>query len=423
MQLFSKIWQSINNSHYHLAIVRTTLVQLLMLGATAIVSIFVSRALGPEGRGLSSWMIAFASFGSICTVVGMAQTCKKFIAKNPLQLPVCAVINIIMLTLSQLLLLPLFYYYGSIAPMSQHAPDAFRATLLLIPGLAISLICNDMLLGLSRSLHSNILLVIEKVINLTLNVGLLLFWHVTPLAIVTTYTIAITCRIAVSFYYLRPYFKHIPSMQDIRAGFREMRHTIISSYISSVAAYFAGMCLTFALGIFSPASELGYFAVSKLIVDNITVIPLTMASLTLPHLTNQKSEELYQKTKRNIILMVIIIMTCTSVPLYLFSELVIRFLFGVRFMPASDCLHIIVLGMLANGIVMVFNQIIATQPKEYLYMLSPLAIASCMALLVYCFRHNLSAVTSAYIYCISYWMGVLVCATPVTMARLTHSEL
>ena len=420
---FSKLWQSINNSHYHLAVVRTTLIQLMMLGATAVVSIFVSRALGPEGRGLSSWMIAFASCGSICTVVGMAQTSKKFISRAPLKLPVCAVINILMLSVSQLILLPLFLRYGSAAPIPQHAPDAFSAALVLIPGLAISLVCNDMLLGLSRSLHSNILLVIEKTINLTLNIGLLFFSQITPVAIVTTYAIAIACRIAVSFYYLRPHFRHLPSLADVKEGFREIRHTIVSAYISSMAAYFAGMCLTFSLGLFSSAKELGYFAVSKLIVDNILVIPLTMASLTLPHLTNQKSEELYQKTKHNIIIMVVVVMLSTTTPLYFFSEAVIRFLFGASFLPASDCLHIIVLGMLANGIVMVFNQIIATQPKEYLYMLSPLAIATCMGLLVYCFHSNLSALTGAYIYCISYWMGVLVCITPVTMARLTHSKL
>ena len=307
--------------------------------------------------------------------------------------------------------------------MPMHAPKAFKMVLFLLPALAVSLVCNEMLLGMRHTMHSNMLVVIEKGVNAILNIGLLFFAAVTPLGIVATFTASIACRIAASFYYLKPHLKHLPSPAELWAGFLEMRTTIFSAYISSMSTYFAGMCLTFALGIFSSAKELGYFAVAKLIVDNILVLPLTMASLTLPHLANQASEERYQKTKHSIMVMTIAVMLCSATPLYLFSGPVIRFLFSAQFAPAADCLHIIVLGMIANGIVMVFNQIIATQPKEYLYMLSPISIAACMALLLFLFHDNLSAVTSAYIYCISYWIGVMACITPVTMARLTHHKL
>lgn len=406
---------------FHITIVRTMLLQVGLLAMTTVATILVSRQLGLEGRGTASWLMNFAFVGFTCAALGMGNASKKYVAKMPELVPACAVLNLLLLGVSLCFFLPVFYAYGGDYPVPQHDRHAFIAALCLIPGLALSSISAEMMIGAGRFLHINVLMAVEKVLHVALSAALLLSGLVSPVNVIIIYGLCVLARIVLSAYYLAPHLRTLPTRHELRHAFRMMRKLLLSAYVSSIASYYSTFFLTLTLGVVSSVRELGYFAVVKLLVDNVMNLVWSLHSFAIPQLARQRSEESYQKTKWHIVMLISVVMVAGVLPLYLFSDWIMLFLFGEEFAEAGRVLHIIAPGIVAAGIGAVLNAIIATQPKEYLYMLSPLCTAACMTVLVVYFRDSLDSVRAAYIYNSAYIIGMLVALLPVARARLEYT--
>lgn len=408
MRLFYKYFGGENMAPFHAAVARTIMTQLGILAFSTVMSVLISRTLGVDNRGIMSWMFAYSGFGSIFVALGMGQAIKKYIVIMPHHTSAFILVDVILLIISLLLFLPALYYYGLSAPIARQNSGLFLLALLFIPYLAFSGILNEILIGLQKNLHFNLLLLTEKITQLILNLALLAFGWVTPTAVVACYMIAVLCRVIAGIGFIRPYIRGLPSRRELWDAFLVMRKLIFSSYFSNLAMCYCGSLLTIVMGMTTTSTELGYFSIAKFVTDQALMLPGTLATFTLPQLAKEQTAEGRKKTKQHIIMLTLVMLLALALPMFIFPAFIIHLLFGQAFMPAAPCLHILAIGMIASGIIGVANSIIASQHQERLLMLNSGALALCITLFALLFSHDLNAVTASYIHSGAYVIGMIV---------------
>ena len=394
--------------HFHIAVARTAAIQFTCMGLGTLVSIFITRALGVEARGALTWLIAFASCGSVLSLLGMGQTSKKYIAHHPEQFTLYAALSACVLAIGISVMLPLLYVIAEHAPVALQYREAFWVALALIPCIAISNLLNDMLVALGKPLHSNILLIVEKSGAAFLNIILLYFACVSPLTIISAYVAIMALKLCFGLQFIRPNVHALPARSALMDCFKNIRSDLVSCYASNLASFYASLCLTLALGTLSSSHELGYFAVCKLIVENILMVPLAIAMFTLPQLAKQTTPETYHHTRNHILALTVAIMLGFALPLYLWSDTLMQFLFGSEFTAAGQPLRLMIVGMIAHGTFAVCNQIVSAKAKASSFMIAPLSIAGIMTLLIVMQQDALSANNAAVIYSVAYSVGMLI---------------
>jgi O-antigen/teichoic acid export membrane protein len=392
---------------FHRAVARTIIIQMTMMAIATIVNICLSRMLGAEGRGVASWMMAFSGFGSTCVLLGIGQALRKYIAKTPSQAPAFVIVNLMLLALSSVVFLPLLYYGGkSTLPAAGHL-HIFYLALLMVPCLAFSSVIDGVLITLGRSLHYNLIYVVERTVNIVLNL-IMFFTSVTPLSMIAAYMAAVSCRLLLGMYYLRPYFRHRPVYAELRDAFGAMRRLLFSSYFSNLAIFYSITIMTIALGVLSPPREVGYFAAVKMLTDAIQMIPGVISAFALPQLAKEETEEGHARVKWHLLFITVLAVLPPVSVIFFFPEFVIRVLFGPAFMPAAACLPVMAVGIVAVGIFIVCNSIVASQHNERLVMLASGTLAVAISLLLWIFHGSLDAITASYIYTITFMIGMFV---------------
>jgi O-antigen/teichoic acid export membrane protein len=144
------------------------------------------------------------------------------------------------------------------------------------------------------------------------------------------------------------------------------------------------------------------------LTDAALILPNALAAFVLPHLSKNHTAKKYKQTVWQILLFAFAITALAALPMLVFPETIIHILFGTAFAPAADCLPILALGMISAGMVIVANPIMASRRQEKRLMINSGILAACMALLTYMFRNDLTALNAAYIFSISYTIGMLI---------------
>ena len=199
-----------------------------------------------------------------------------------------------------------------------------------------------------------------------------------------------------------------------------MRELMFSSYFCNLANSYSGILLTITLGIVASAKELGYFSVAYMLIGFGLLAPSILGYYALPHLAKEKNKTEHVRKKRNILMLVFSGMTVMALPLLLLPEFIIHTVFGAAFMPASQCLPIMAVGMVAAGIIMVTQSIIASQHRERLLVVSSGSLALAISLLTFFLRDHLTAVNAAYIYTASYVFGMIVSLAIITYTHFAR---
>ncbi len=90
------------------------------------------------------------------------------------------------------------------------------------------------------------------------------------------------------------------------------------------------------------AADVGYYAAAVKLSEAWYFIPMTISASLFPAIVNAKSqsEELYLNRIQKLYDLLAAIAICIAIPTTIFSDLIIKIIFGVKFMPASTVLTI-----------------------------------------------------------------------------------
>jgi O-antigen/teichoic acid export membrane protein len=393
---------------FHRMVAGTLLTHGFLLIFSTLASILVTRALGTQGRGTIAWIMAYIGFGVTFAILGIGAASKKYVAKAHDQAPVFIVLNFIILSFSSLFFMPVFYFYGASSPVAQQNPLLFLLGIVMIPLMALSGLLTEIMVGLDKGLHYNVVCTAEKIFYVILSLILVASGHISPITLFLAFAAGVVCRLTISIIYIKPHMRYFPSIAQMRAAFRSMRTLVFTSYFSNLAMNYTSGLLTIVLGLVVTTRELGYYSTARFVVDTSHMFPATVALYTLPRLLQEKTQQGFVRTIRHILSLTFLGTAVIAVILYFFSDLIVAIVFGPDFMPAAECMKIMGIGMVAFGITSVCQAIITGHHQEMWVPVSAGALALATTVLTLLYRDQLSAVSASWIYSGTQIIGMLV---------------
>ena len=260
---------------------------------------FLARGLGPELRGLYALAIWIPATFSIFSMLGQAEVNSVFAGLHKERRSrLCGHslwLSIILGGMSSLIIL--FIWMTKPFPLGQFASLPFSAILsaaLLLPLLMIERLWGDLARGIQRIGQSVSCDVGVTFVQMILTLGLVLWLQ---MGITAALLIVVGGRILSVLgllYILRDYARHLNEGWN----FHEIRESLslgVIFTISSSAMYLINQGVVLVLGYSSASkSDIGLYAVAAMLGQQMQMIPTSVSSAFLPHMSNNPEQSLHQ---------------------------------------------------------------------------------------------------------------------------------
>lgn len=392
----------------------------LLLGST-LVSIFMTRALGAADRGAVSWVMQYAALGISVALLGVPLAAKKYTAQQPANAPSILMLSSLMLLGCSVLVALAFYASARNMPVAVAHPTLFALALVLVPLGCFAALHNNVFLGLNQERYFHRTLLLEKGGFIGFSALLLLLSHVTALWAVTVSVLASVLRTLLALWWL-PSVRggHVTRAVCVQM-LRSMWRMMVSGYVSNLALLFSQSALLLALGTVASMREVGYFAVAKLLVDMVQLVPLTVGTYATQYLMSQPDEVRYSKARAHALLLGVGCTALAVMVLVALPQTIIMLLFGDDFAPAAILLPYLALGMVGYACMLVMQTIIVAHGREHLQIAAPVAMAVLMMAYILWAGGDLSALSAAQAYSVLMLLGGL--GALFSLVQLGFSDL
>lgn len=393
---------------YHRMVLGTIITRYSLSALFMIVSVLISRALGVEGRGALSWMVAYSGIGMTFASLGVGRVLRKYIPRYPEKAPIFSVMGLLLCLFGIIVVSPFLYEYGNSLAITQEYHYSYLLLFLLWPLWVIGNLQGEALIAFKKGLHFNVIFIVEKCTYALLCTILLFMSGISPASVLGVYIIAGLLKTAMGFAYLKPQVHYRPSFRELKNVFCMSHKLITSSYITQIMGYYSSAVLTVLLGAAISPMELGYFSTARLLTDSILFVPSTMAAFALPQFSQKQEPDDYQRLKKRMLILSALATLLPAVFMFIFPSSIIHILFGKAFLPAGHCLRIMSVGMVAIGIIGMAQSIIISGKNELILMASTGMQLLCITALMFLFGDRMDAITASYIYSATYVITMIV---------------
>ena len=347
---------NLSESGFTHKVIETYGTQILLLAVGVATTIVVTRALGPEGRGLYAVMIATGRLGSQFCNLGLHVSNTYYVAKNPRLLPSLLAnalgVSVLVGGLCAAATAGVFHCAPDIAPL--HG-TLLTLTLLWIPfGLAY-LLMQNLLLALLQVRSYNIIEIVNRTGYLAIIVLLVALHSLSVQTAFISTLILLVASLVWAIWRLTDYVgTKLPALSfalfkdNFSLGFRGYLISLLGFMVLRIDL----LMVKYMLG----TVQAGYYSVAAGIADYVLLLPTVVASILFPKLS--ASSDLTAKwrfAKRAtlatgaILLPIAVIVVCGSGP-------IITAVFGVAFAPAAVALRWLAPGIVALGLQVVMVQ-------------------------------------------------------------------
>lgn len=321
----SKFWRSI---------VETYLTRIVLTGLGFAVTVIVSRALGPTGRGLFAVATAVAAIGMQFGNLGLHASNTYYVAKDSTLLPVLVGNT-----------LAVSFGLGGTAALVGWILDQLWPSLLPVHGILLLLTLSCVPFGLALMLLQNLLLGIDRVRDYNASelltrlvglacLGLAIFAGWVNPEIMFSGTLA---GLLVSFFWAlfkvrRLLWKPVSFSLDL---FKQHVGLGAKAYL---IAFFGFLVLRIDLVMVKyllGAQAAGYYSVSEILAENMLTLPIVIGTILFPKLSGMadRKEKLYLTKKAASLAAAL--MAPLMIVACLLARPVIQFVFGKSFLPAA----------------------------------------------------------------------------------------
>lgn len=341
-------------------IVQTYFTQVLRLVLSAVVTILIARALGPNGRGLFAVATAIGTLGIQLGNLGMHASNTYIVARDRSLLPqllsnslaASLVFGAVIATATWIVC----QLWPAIAPL--HG-KLFVVALVSIPvGLAY-LLLQSLLLALHWVRWYNALEIFSRAAQLGLVAWIIVTRRVSPATFVLAATIVTACCLIPAFGALN---------QKLRLPARPSARLFFSSVGLSTRAYIVCLLGFLVLRLdllmiqrMSGLQQAGWYSIATSLADYIMLLPTVVAGILFPRLSSMSDvAEKLRLTGHAVLCTAAFMLPCVLI-LSLAIKILIRMLFGAAFLPASQAFVLLMPGVFFLGIETIIVQFLNSE--------------------------------------------------------------
>ena len=305
----------------------------VLLVLSVITAVIVTRALGPQGRGLYATAVALSAIGIQVGNMGLHASNTWAVARDKSllgalianSLVASAVIGgaIVALSVLALALMP------DLAPMDI---SLLALSLVSIPvGLAY-LLLHDLLLGIGRIRAYNALEVGMRVAATAVLVGLVVSGLIAPWSAFSVVVLLTGIAGLIAFGLLS---------RSARASLRPSRLLIMENARYGLKAYFSAMVAFLLLRVdvlivqaMLGAEQTGFYSVAASLAENIYVVPMVIGGLLFARLSAMSNVDAQWRIARSAVVGIGLVMAIAVLVAAPLAAPIVELLFGVAFMPS-----------------------------------------------------------------------------------------
>lgn len=307
--------------------------RLLLILIGLVTSVIVARILGPEGRGLYAVAVAIGAIGVQFGNMGLHASNTYYIAKDASRLP-SIVGNTIAVSVTvggcgSILAWVVFAVWENIAPV--HGLLLVMALLWIPFGLA-NVLLQNVLLGIQDVRSYNIIDVTTRIFGVFLITLIIILGLVNVEIVFAAGFLSLLASIIWILYRLRPYMSSypLPSWNMLK----ENIHYGLKAY---AAALFAFLVLRFDLLMINhmlDPEQAGYYSIAASMGDMMYMFPMIVGTILFPTLSALNSDQEKWQRAKTVAISITGVLIVFAIMAMLLAEPIIKFLFGVKFLPA-----------------------------------------------------------------------------------------
>tara|TARA_R110002072_G_scaffold177378_8_gene333294 strand:+ start:1872 stop:3167 length:1296 start_codon:yes stop_codon:yes gene_type:complete len=331
----------------------TFMFRIVVILSSIVFGISIARTLGPEGRGI--WALLALNFVLLTLVsnLGTPESSIFFIGKK-IYNKIVILRNLMLFStvmgLIVILVNTILYYIGINILFNNASNEIFWLSMLVIIPLAIDTQIRHFLLANKRVIAYNILNAFEAIALLIL-ISILLFTdNITVLNVVIAFVITTFLNFGLHLYHVR---------KELRESIEGKLYQwiIIKKILSNGFAYFfTGMggfwssrLNILLIEIYATVSTVGLYTVALAFPNLIANIPNQIGLILYPYVSNETDEKFNYAFTSLIVKLSLIVTALISIPLWIFGNEIILFIYGDEFTGLQIALNYLLLAMILEG--------------------------------------------------------------------------
>jgi O-antigen/teichoic acid export membrane protein len=346
---------------------------LLMWGAnmagvfiSVIATIFVTRALGPEGRGVYTWLMTLAGIGSNIAVFGLDTSNRRLAVSQPDKIPELLQLNIrIILGLGSAVAVLLAAVAAGMG-MAQGSALAIIMAVVTVPLSALTMAIGAMFVAQQKIARAAGVGFWPKVFGAVVSAALVIMGAVSVETAVGGSLLVAVAAMGMVLWWMRG------SLQGARQTafwpyVRTVWRTCSATYLAGLAYYLMQKVDVLMIGYYMGEAPTGYYGVASNLVD-LMIMPISLIAWMLASrvAVAHKAGEATGLT-RQVVALTMGLAVIGSAFTWVIAPWLVRFLFGEAFDEAANVLRLLCFAVVGLSFFMLMhNLLLATGRARYL---------------------------------------------------------
>jgi len=332
----------------------TFLTRLIRLGSGLIASIITARALGPAGRGEYFLVITLSALLVQLGNLGLASSNTYLVARQPALLDrLVANSQIVAVVIGIGSAAALGLFLSTTGFLDVDVPLLWLLVA-LVPVTLFYLLGSNLLVGTGRLVQFNVLEVVSTLVVMTSIVLAALAWP-NPTGVVLGSVIgsSVAAFVLARLLGRRPVALPRFDTATFQLGWR----FAAKAYLATLFAMLLLRANVFLLEALAGSAALGHFSIATQIAESIGLFPASVALVLFPQLVRDLERSWATTTRAMLIVGLALLVVCA--PLALWSEPLVRLVFGTQFVASAPAIVLLLPGVVALGMLTVMSQFVA----------------------------------------------------------------
>uniref|UniRef100_B8HUJ1 Polysaccharide biosynthesis protein n=1 Tax=Cyanothece sp. (strain PCC 7425 / ATCC 29141) TaxID=395961 RepID=B8HUJ1_CYAP4 len=347
----------------------TTRVLIIIIGL--LISVILSRVLGPDGRGLLVSATTLSAIGVQFGNLGLHASNTYYVAKDRSLLS--ALISNSLLVcfgfggLGAFVLWIIFSNYPNLAPVQSLL---LILALIQIPFSLLYLLLQNLLLGIHKVREYNLSELFTSLLSILLTILLVALSTLTP---ESAFILNLFCTLIPSMWILLILSKNIYAFRS--PSIPLLKESAWYGFKAYLAALFSFLVLKFDILMiqhFKGAEQVGIYSIAITLVDKIYILPAAFGSILFPKLSSLSNKDEKLNFLGKTLFPLIVAMVFAGLLLGFLAHPIIRLLYGEDFLPAVPVLIALLPGVICLGINSVLMNYFASIGMPPITVYSPL---------------------------------------------------
>ena len=333
---------------------------------SVVASIFVTRELGPEARGVYTWLMTLAGIGSHVALFGLDTSNRRLAASEPETIPALLRMNV-----------GLIFGIGALvaAVLSVIAlnNDMVKGSGLLVGLTVVTVPLSAMMMALTTifvATHKIKLAAwgnfLPKVL-LAAGFAVLVVWHFVSVEwVLVVNLLAGGVGTLLLSWWLKPYWMQKGEL-PLREYVKTVWRTASATYLAGLAYYMMQKIDVLMIGAYMGEAPTGYYGVASNIAD-LMIMPIAiLAGILAARIAAAHREGIQTGLVRQVVMLTMGLAIAGSAFTWVIAPWLIELMFGVEFAPAAEVLRLLCFAVVGLSFFMLMhNMLMATGRARYL---------------------------------------------------------